>query len=415
MIYQKIGILIIIILSIHLASAANPNEFESAKYTQFVVTDFSPLEFYPSDVKTINITVQNILPYSVYDVVTAIDPIEAEPLKFINQVQKYISSEIRPNQSFTVQFEISIKNEIPEGVYYIPLSMQWSSEAGGTMKSQKKLYIGIPVGQNPELIKIDMINITTIPEHIIPNNVFLLKIRLRNIGNDKLNQIRASLDVRMPFSSIGSGNEQYISSLEPDQSVEVVYNLQVDKQAVSQLYNFNFTFEYKDSSNRFHSQHSNFGVNVEELPTAYIQDVTLDPTTLNPSSTGLLLVQIANAGTNEIRNVRVAVFGGEKILTQTQNFIGIISPQKAETTSFGVHVDPEMELGKYGLNFQINYDDINGKHKSTSNMYIVRIDEEDSIIPISEKTLYNILYSIIFVIMSYCIFLVVGFQIDKKK
>jgi len=59
------------------------------------------------------------------------------------------------------------------------------------------------------------------------------------------------------------------------------------------------------------------------------------------------MVQVANAGTNEIKNVRVTVFGGEKLLTQTQNFIGIIRPgvSNSETTSFGVSVNPDIEKG----------------------------------------------------------------------
>lgn len=392
-------------------------EVEPVKYHQFAIMSASPIEFYPSDIKMINITMQNIFGYSAFGVSTVIDPNKAEPLQFTEQLQKYIASEIGPNQNFTVQYNIYIKDNVPKGTYYIPLTVLWSTVMDGTVKRQEDLFIGIKVTENPEVIKIETINITTDPEHIKPGDTFKLRVTLKNIGNNKLNQIRAAIDMRMPFSSVGSSTEQYVYLLETGQSTEVSYNLQVDKQASSRLYNFNFTLEYKDYTNRLQSQQGSFGVNVEEASEVYIQDVTLDPTTLNPGSEGLLMVQIVNAGTNEIKNVRVTVFGGEMILTQTQNFIGIIRPgaSASETTSFGVHVDPEIDTGDYGLNIQITYDDVNGIHNSKSNLYIVKIDKKSSIIPVSDETLSDMLYAFIFAAMSYGIFLIVGFQLNRKK
>lgn len=394
-----------------------PGEVEPAKYHQFVITSVSPVEFYPSDVRTINITIQNIYGYPAFGVTTLTDKNKADPIKFTHELKKYVADEIGPNQNFTVQYEVYIQDTVPRGTYYIPLTVFWSTVKDGTVKRQEDLYIGIKIIENPEVIKIGIVNITTIPENIKPGDTFGLKVTLRNIGNSKLNQIRALLDVRMPFSSVGSSTEQYISLLEPGQSEEVLFNLLVDKQTPSRLYNFNFTLEYRDYTNRLQSQHSSFGINVEEVSEAYIQDVILSRTTLNPGSEGIIMVKVANAGTNVIKNVRVTVFGGEKILTQTQNFIGIIRPGTSalETTSFGVRVDPEIEVGNYGLNININYDDVNGEHRSRSNLYIIKISEKNSIIPVSSEILDYMLYTFIFMAMSYGIFLMVGFQIKRKK
>lgn len=394
---------------------SEPGEIESAKYHQLVITGVSPIEFYPSDVKTINITIQNIFGYSAFAVSTQIDPSKADPIKFTRELQKYVASEIGPNQNITIQYEIYIKDAVPKGTYYIPVTVLWSTVKDGTVKRQEDLYIGIKIVENPEVIKIDTVNITTIPEHIKPGDAFKLKVTLKNIGNNKLNQIRAVLGVKLPFSSFGSSTEQYISLLEPGQSAEVTFNLVIDKQAISRLYNFNFTLEYRDYTNRIQTQQSSFGLNIEELSEIYIQDVILDPTKLNPGSEGLLMIQVANAGTNEIKNVRVTMFGGEKILTQTQNFIGIIRPSSSGSTSFGLSVDPKIKVGKYGLNIQINFDDANGQHYTRSNLYIVKVDEKNSIIPVSNDILLAMFFVFIFTIISYMIFLVVGFRLDKKK
>ncbi len=419
--YRIIGTIILLVISLQSASGEfnplsdQPGDIEPVKYHQFTITSVSPIDFQPSEIKTINITIQNVFGYPAFDVSTVIDPNKAEPIKFTNELQKYISKEIGPNQNSTIQYEVYIKDTVYKGTYYIPLAIIWSNVKDGTVKRQEDLFIGIKVADNPDVIKIDTVNITTIPEKIKPGDTFKLKVALRNIGNNKLNQIRALLDVKLPFSSLGSSTEQYIPLLEPGQSAEVIFNLVVDKQASSRLYNFNFTIEYKDYTNRLQVQQSSFGLNIEELSEVYIQDVTLDPIKLNPGSEGLLMIQIANAGSNEIKNVRVTMFGGEKILTQTQNFIGIIRPGASGSTSFGVSVDPKLDVGKYGLNIQINFDDANGQHHTKSNLYIVEIDGKGSIIPISGDTLSFMFFAFLFTLMSYGIFLVVGFQLDKKK
>lgn len=416
--YRNIFVIILIILSIQIASAIQePGYIESVRYKQFAITNISPVEFYPSDIKVMNITIQNIFDYSAFDVSTEIEKNKSDPIRFTHELQKYIASEIGPEQTITVQYQVYIGDSVPKGVYYIPLTILWSAAKNGIQKRQEDFNIGIAVAENPDVIKIDTINITTIPEHIKAGDTFKLMVALKNIGTTKLNQIRTALSVGMPFSSVGSSTEQYIPLLEPEQSAVVLFNLQADKQAVSSLYNFNLTLEYRDYTNVLQSQRSSFGINLEEASEAYIQDVTLDPTTLNPGTDGLLMVQVANAGTNEIKNVRVTIFGGGKILTQSQNFIGIIRPgaSASETTSFGVHVDPEIETGDYGLNIQINYDDVNGKHHSKSNLYIVKIDEKSSLIPLSDKTISDMLYAFIFTAMSYGIFLIVGVRLDRMK
>jgi hypothetical protein len=416
-----ISILLIISIqpasSVDLPSASSPGQVETVKYHQFVIVNASPINFYPSDIRTINITIQNIYNYAAFGVSTVIDESKADPLKFTDHLQKYVGNEIRPKNSFSVQYDVYIKDNVLKGIYYIPLSVLWSVQDGGTVQRQEDLLIGIIVAENPEVIKIDTVNITTIPENIKSGDEFKLKVLLKNIGNSRLNQIRAGLDIKAPFSSVGSSTEQYISVMEPGQTAEVIYNILLDKSAPSRVYNFNFTLEYKDMNNRQQSQSGSFGINVEEISEVYIQDITLDPTTLNPESEGLLMVQVANAGTNDVKNVRVTIFGGEKILTQTQNFIGIIQPgsKSSETTSFGINVDPEIDTGEYGLNIKINYDDVNGIHNFKSSLFFVKISDASSIIPVSDETLNDIIYAFMFTIMSYGIFLIVCFHMDKEK
>lgn len=416
--FIRILIITLLILGIHpVMGLFEIGTVEPVKYHQFVITGVTPIDFYPSEIKTINITLQNIYNYSGYGVSTMIDPEKADPIKFTGELQKYVGNEIGAKKNFTIQYEVYIKDNIPKGTYYLPLNVLWSVMEDGTAQRQEPLFIGIVVAENPEVIKIDTVNITTIPEHVKSGDRFKLKIVLRNVGNSRLNQIRVGLDVKIPFSSVGSSTEKFINEMQPYQTEEVLFDLATDKQTPSRLYNFNLTLDYKGNSNRLQSQSGSFGIDVEDFSELYIQDVNLNPTTLTPKGEGLLMVQVANAGSNEVKNVRVSVFGGDKILTQSQNFIGVIKPgpKESETTSFGVFIDKDIDIGEHGLNIQINYDDVNGNHHTKSKLFIVKVSDIGSIISIDDSKINDLMYVFIFTAFSYGIFLIVGFQIDRKK
>jgi hypothetical protein len=397
------------------SNGSGDTDFYNVPIHQFIITNVSQYEFFPGEINIINITIKNVRENSVFEVTS--NMASTKPVQIKKELTKYRQGELRQNQEYTFQYEYYIVNDASKGVYNLPLSVLWTTVEGGVIQKQEDLIIGIEIIENPEDPKIDIINITTIPEQIKPGDNFELKVILKNIGKNKLNQIKAGMNVDIPFSSVGSSTQQNIPLIESGQSAEVIFNLRVDKQAISRLYNFNFTLEYMDINNKEKYQASSFGIDIKEISQVYIQDVTLEPTLLAPDTEGLLLIQIANAGTNEINNVRINILGGENILTQTQNFIGIVRPgvSAIETTSFGVWVNPDIETGNYGLNIQINYDDINDIRQSNSNLYIVKVDEKASIIPVSQEILTGIIYTFLFALMTYGIFIIVGFQINKKK
>jgi hypothetical protein len=385
---------------------------------QFVIKDVSPALGNPGDTKTVTITIKNInTDKSAYAVSTLIKPENLNYLQIEGGMAKFGSVQVMPLDSFPVQYTISIKENSPKGIYYIPITCVWSTSEAGAVKYQEDLNFGINVIDNPELLKIDTTSITTDPGHVYPGDSFILKVTLNNHGNNNISQIRAIINTEKPFSSLGTSTEKYISVLTPGQSEVASYSLQVDKLAQSRLYNLNLSLQYIDNFNRLQNQQISFGINVEESSGVYIQDVRLDPTSLYPGTEGLLQVQIVNAGTNNVENVRIPISGGDNILNQRQNFIGILSPgtSTAETSSYGVLVNRETEPGNYGMNIQINYDDLSGEHFSKANLYIVKINEPSSMIPVSSTLLQQICYVLIFIIISYGVFLSVGSRIEKEQ
>ncbi|MFQ6056661.1 MAG: COG1361 S-layer family protein, partial [Methanosarcinales archaeon] len=278
---------------------------------------------------------------------------------------------------------------------------------------QEDLDIGIEVVENPEDFKLDITDIIA-PTNLKAGDTFIVKIKLKNIGKKKVDSIKAKLELPTGFASIGSDTEEYVESLEPNSSAETVFNIQVDKQAISQLYNFDFILEYRGENNRLITKNSSFGIMLEESPQLYIQDIILEPTKLTPGSNGLLMLQIVNAGTNKIKNAKIIIYGGDNLLTQSQNFIGEIKPGDSESTSFGIYINPnKIKIGKYVLTIQIKYDDLKGNSHIVSKIYPISIIGGSSLIPISGDFISILVSAIVFIIISYVIFYITGSRITS--
>ncbi|MFQ6071986.1 MAG: COG1361 S-layer family protein, partial [Methanosarcinales archaeon] len=294
------------------------------------------------------------------------------------------------------------------------LTVMWSTLSYGVVTLvQENLYIGIEVVEYPEDLKLDITDIIA-PTNLKAGDTFIVKIKLKNIGKKKVDSIKAKLELPTGFASIGSDTEEYVESLEPNSSAETVFNIQVDKQAISQLYNFDFILEYRGENNRLITKNSSFGIMLEESPQLYIQDIILEPTKLTPGSNGLLMLQIVNAGTNKIKNAKIIIYGGDNLLTQSQNFIGEIKPGDSESTSFGIYINPnKIKIGKYVLTIQIKYDDLKGNSHIVSKIYPISIIGGSSLIPISGDFISILVSAIVFIIISYVIFYITGSRITS--
>jgi hypothetical protein len=379
---------------------------------QFAMTDVSPCEFYPGDLKTINITIKNIRENTVYDVLTNITP--PGYIKIKKELMKQRPGALYPDGTCTFQYELYIGEDAPKGVYYLPVTVMWYVVEGGVVLIQEDLKFGIEVVESPEDVKVDIVDIVS-PAHIEAGENFTIKIGLKNVGEVKASSIRADLPLCLPFASIGSDTEVFIPSLNANGTAEIEYDLQVDKQAVSKLYNFNFTLQYRDQNNRLILKNSGFGINLEEASSLYIQDIIIEPTIIEPGTEGLFMIQLINAGTNPVENVKVMIYGGDMILAQTHNFIGQVDPCASETTSFGVYVDPEAKTGKYGLDIQVSYDTVGGGTHVLSNMYLINVIPSSSLISIPDDAVSIIMISLGFLLLSYIIFCITGSRIVRSR
>ncbi len=420
MIFKKIAFYLIIIImftpTLAIGFQDDPGQVYSAQFSQFMITNVEPVEFFPGDARSLNITIKNIRQNSAFDVTFSMNPQNADILKTTGGLTRSFEGEFYPNQTYTIQYNIYVRNDVISGVYYIPINIKWYSVESGRVYRQDDINlstIGIRIIDNPEAPKLDVFEIHT-PDRILPGDTFPLTLKIMNRGEKATSSLILALSLSPPLSSIGSDTEEYLSSLDPNSTADINFNISIDKNAVSKLYPINYSLQYYDDKNRLKTSNNYFGINISEVSKVYVQDISLQPPAIEPGDDGILLLQIANAGTSPIKNVRIVISGARDLLAQTNNYIGEIAPGGVGSSTFGVFIDPTLKKGTYGMTIQVSYDDTYGHRQSLLYVYPIKV-VLIPIIPISMDTLLEIFYILIFILASYVIFLIRGSRLVKSQ
>ncbi len=134
----------------------------------------------------------------------------------------------------TANFFVDIDEKLKEGEYGAKLELTYKDEndENNTYRT-KTLDLVIPIKPSMQLI-VD--SVTTAPEEIVPGSKSDIRIRVKNIGNEKAESVslRVFKDASQPFE-FGEKSD-FIGKLEHDESGDAVLKVTVDHKASAKKY-----------------------------------------------------------------------------------------------------------------------------------------------------------------------------------
>ena len=381
---RKTVFLFVIIVVVFL-SLPNSNAVEGES-NKFIITDISPENLHPADSSTVSITIKNIGSHSAYHVATEILVDDKSPVKVLGRAKKSIETSalnsLGCDREVTVQYNFYIEKDAEASTYHIPLKVRWNDkpEEKESTAFDETLYFGIRVSGQAKEGKIDIFNVTTVPAEIAPGTKASLEIKLKNIGCLTISMLDVRLIAEYPFTPVDSDLEEYITELKPGETTTAYFNIAVDSEASSSCYKIPLILEYEDEFGS-HQKNTSIGIPVKGDPRVRIQEIILEPGKLTTGTEGLFMIRVINTGTESAEDVKLRISGADDILTEEHQFIGEIAPGESETTTFGVSVAKEAEIGKHGLKISISYEDKFGMSYSNSKIYEISIFSSESFIP----------------------------------
>jgi len=252
-------------------------------------------------------------------------------------------------------------------------------------------------------------NVSTTPAQVFVGTSFDVQFHVINTGD--LPGLRASLILNLtdPFAMVGSGTTLFIGAIGVNGTATLSGRVAVDQNAKTGTYSIPYTFSYSDTDNYSYTSSGTFGLTVNGTPQIEIASISIDPASLSPETSGIMTITLVNAGTERAVDVRIHVFNGDDILTNTISYVGEIDPGKSTTITFGVAVQDSAVQGLRSLNVAIEYSDPYAAHYDTSRLYDTYVFPPQSFLPTFDIVLFLVV--VLAVVFGYVAFRRLGYKL----
>lgn len=369
--------------------ALSSSEIEKGK---FCILRVSPTELHPSEKTTVRITLKNMGNRSAYRVSAEVlaEKLKGAPVKVVGNARKSVGDypyyAVGTDREVTVEFDFFVERNATPTVYEIPLCVYWTNDfESETAERSDILYFGLRVSGVAAQSEIDILNVSTDPEVLVPGGTGRITVEMQNVGKARIRTLNAVLRTeRTPFTPLNGDLEVHFREIAPGERFIAEFHIAVEHHASEVAdriyYELPLFIEYSDDFASY-AKNTSIGVEVRGSPNVLIQEIIVEPSQLTAGTEGLFMLTLINTGTLSAEDVKVRIAGGDDLLTESHQFVGEIAPGETQTTSFGIKVGEDAEIGKHALNIFISYEDIFGKRYSASKIYEISVYPAEPFIP----------------------------------
>jgi hypothetical protein len=157
--------------------------------------------------------------------------------------------DISPQKSKTAELSIDVKESIEAKEYALPIDITYETPDGENISTSGEVVISIKESADFSISPVlNSVNTGEKEKTVIFN--------IKNSGNAVAKEVRATLRANYPFTP--TGNEFFIGKLEPGESVNVSFHVDVDSDASPQRYPIDLIVEWEEDDNRYTKMRSSF-------------------------------------------------------------------------------------------------------------------------------------------------------------
>jgi len=198
---------------------------------------------------------------------------------------------------------------------------------------------------------------------------FDLIIKIKNLADSTVKNIKANLELLrplsssttasyedLPFSPYDSSNEQFIELLQGGETGEAIFKLIPDTDAESKPYKLLLTLSYSNAVGTTFEDTHTIGISVDDDPRILLnlEDIEVYESNKKGSAT----FSISNIGTSQIKFVVVEILESDsyKVLSSEKVYLGNLESDDYETAEFKLFLTGQGDdLFKLKLSYTDNY------------------------------------------------------------
>ena len=249
------------------------------------------------------------------------------------------------DDAYVLYYKLRVDKNAVEGKNQIRI--RYSTDNGASWKMLDPFYIRVK-SHNPIL---SVESVESSPEVIEPGKKAKLKIKIKNMANSFLKNIKLKLELvrvavtassvsytEIPFTPVGSSNEKVVDFLDSGREKTLTFELIASPDASTGVYKIPLRVSYQDMLGTNYSTTSIIGLVLRSSPeiaaTVYKSDI------LHPKSSGTVEVRFINKGLSEIKflNVVLSKTDDYDILSTDEVYIGNIDSDDYESADFKLFI-----------------------------------------------------------------------------
>jgi len=254
-----------------------------------------------------------------------------------------------------VEFRVKVDPNAVEGINKI--KFRYNLDKDEQFWAEKELDLSIQTGN--AVLAADKISVD--PEEISPGEKGTVTIRLKNLADSYLSDIKVNLDISsdsIPFAPMNSAVEKDLYQLMPGQTHDFEFNIIAYPDATAGVYKIPLSVTYNDNVGSSYTKEDLVGVIVNAKPEI---NVVVDSTTLTTESkTGTITLKIVNKGLSNLKLMNLEVEqtdGFELISPSKQEYIGNLDSDDFETVEYRVII----KSNNVDIPLKLTYRDSNNK------------------------------------------------------
>ncbi|MFP4118553.1 MAG: COG1361 S-layer family protein [Candidatus Woesearchaeota archaeon] len=352
------SMILIVILALILATMPIAQAQDEAQLTVDLLK-YEPSPAQPGQYVTVTLELENLGNEDAKN--AAIEVVDQFPFTIISQSEaREVIGNLKGQRSYVVDLKLKVSSEAVVGEN--DLKIRFTSDIGNN--NWQETTKTIRVKSNQAALSISDVN--TDPEEFISGEPGEVKLTVKNTADVVLRDIGVQLNLinpeagqsgELPFTPVGSSEEQRVSKLNPGELKTLTYQLNTDAEARPGFYKIPVATTYFDEEGTEYEKTNIIGVAVMAKPQL---KVFLDQTTIaNAEEQGTATIKFVNKGIHDLKFLDVELLEGEgyTILSSDKDYIGDLDSDDYRTQDFRLKTSRENAK----LRLAANYMDDNNK------------------------------------------------------
>jgi len=344
-----------------------------------VITDVTPTELSPGDLKEITLNVKNEGGCDARHI--TMNFLSIDYISLIGPSTVYISS-LNAWCSKEVSIRLKVEDEISNGAYAIPIEVTFDE----CFYNASEGHVTIPMPSTELAIVFNVEGTTTLEVADVSTNPLELRedsennnitVLIENSGSAKARSVTVKINPPSPFVEAYSGStSEFTEEIQARSSHKFVFALDIEDGAKAGTYTIPLMIDYISEAGQKFSLEKSITLKISPQSDFLVGKVATDPAVITGGTTFRLNVPVENIGNKDAESVKTILKTKSFFAGAKTDYLGDIELGSEKIATFELKADRDTIPDNYETDIKIIWTDCDERLEEIKSFGLVVVSEE---------------------------------------